>query len=70
LPHLPCMHFINDDTMKEEKILQVVNLSPDPAILVKLVEMHPMKQVFYASIVQVGVLVFLLVSISIIDVFT
>jgi len=56
--------------MKEEKILQVVNLSPDPAILVKLVEMHPMKQVFYASIVQVGVLVFLLVSISIIDVFT
>lgn len=55
--------------MKEEKILQVVNLSPDPKVLVKLVEMHPMRQIFWASIIQVSVFGFMMLSFYIIDLF-
>jgi hypothetical protein len=36
----------------EEKILQVVNLSPSESWVERIVEIHPMKQVFYASILQ------------------
>lgn len=36
----------------EEKILQVVNLSPSESWIERIVEIHPMKQVFYASILQ------------------
>lgn len=46
----------------EEKILQVVNLSPDESIVEKLTNIHPMKQVAYASIIQVCVFGFMLVS--------
>lgn len=46
----------------EEKILQVVNLSPDESIVEKLTDIHPMKQVAYASIIQVCVFGFMLVS--------
>jgi hypothetical protein len=53
----------------EEKILQAVNLSPDESIVEKLVEIHPMKQVFYASIIQVCVLGFMLGSMALIDLF-
>jgi hypothetical protein len=53
----------------EEKILQAVNLSPDESIVEKLVEVHPMKQVFYASIIQVCVLGFMLGSMALIDLF-
>lgn len=53
----------------EEKILQAVNLSPDEHIVEKLVEIHPMKQVFYASIIQVCVLGFMLGSMALIDLF-
>ena len=41
---------------KEEKLLQVVNLAPSESVIEKLVEVHPMKQVFWASIVQISVL--------------
>jgi len=53
----------------EEKILQAVNLSPDESIVEKLVEVHPMKQVFYASVIQVCVLGFMLGSMALIDLF-
>ena len=41
---------------KEEKLLQAVNLSPDESVIEKLVEMHPMRQVFWASIIQMTML--------------
>lgn len=41
--------------MKEKKILQVVNLSPSESWVEKLSEVHPMRQVFWASIIQVCV---------------
>tara|TARA_Y100000385_G_C12987017_1_gene591102 strand:- start:495 stop:686 length:192 start_codon:yes stop_codon:yes gene_type:complete len=37
---------------KEEKILQVVNLSPDESWIEKIVDVHPMKQVAIMSVVQ------------------
>ena len=37
------------------KVLQVVNLSPNESIVEKLTEMHPMRQITYASIIQVSV---------------
>ena len=43
----------------EEKVLQVVNLSPSEDWIEKVVEVHPMKQVFIMSIVQVVVLAFM-----------
>ena len=39
----------------DKKILQVVNLSPSESWIEKLVEVHPMKQITYASIIQVSV---------------
>jgi hypothetical protein len=53
----------------EEKVLQAVNLSPDVDALDKLVEMHPMRQVFWASIIQVSVLGFMLLSMFLIGQF-
>lgn len=38
---------------KEEKLLQVANLSPDESWVEKIVEVHPMKQVAIMSVVQV-----------------
>jgi hypothetical protein len=38
--------------MKEEKLLQVANLSPDIEWIEKIVDVHPMKQVAIMSIVQ------------------
>ena len=48
--------------MKEEKILQYVNLSPDVSVLDKIEEVHPMKQVAVMSVVQVLVFGFMLLS--------
>ena len=48
--------------MKEKKILQVVNLAPSESIVEKLVEVHPMKQVFWASVIQVCVFGFMLLA--------
>lgn len=42
--------------MKEQKELQIINLAPvSPSIIEKLVEIHPMKTIVYAAIVQVVV---------------
>ena len=45
---------------KEEKLLQVVNLSPDESWIEKIVDVHPMKQVAIMSVVQVLVFFFML----------
>ncbi len=52
--------------MKEEKVLQVVNLSPSEDMIEKIVEVHPMKQIFVMSIVQVVVLAFMGLSMLVI----
>ena len=41
--------------MKEEKLLQVANLSPSESMIEKIVDVHPMKQVAIMSVVQVAV---------------
>lgn len=46
----------------EEKILQAVNLSPDESMIEKLTEIHPMKQVAYASVIQICVFGFMMLS--------
>ena len=48
--------------MKEEKLLQIVNLSPSETWVEKITEVHPMKQITYASIIQVCVFGFMLLS--------
>tara|TARA_B110000858_G_scaffold144591_1_gene164195 strand:+ start:19 stop:555 length:537 start_codon:yes stop_codon:yes gene_type:complete len=48
--------------MKEKKILQIVNLSPSEDWIEKIVEIHPMKQIVWASIVQACVFGFMLLS--------
>jgi hypothetical protein len=44
----------------DKKILQVVNLSPSESWIEKIVDIHPMKQITVASIVQVVVFGFML----------
>jgi hypothetical protein len=56
--------------MKQEKILQVVNLSPSESWVEKLVEVHPMRQIFWASIIQLVVFGFMLVSFKVISLLT
>ena len=48
--------------MKEEKLLQIVNLSPSESWIERIVEVHPMKQVAVMSVVQVLVFGFMLLS--------
>ena len=55
--------------MKEKKILQVVNLAPSESIVEKLVEVHPMNHVFWASVILVCVFGFMMLSFFIIDLF-
>lgn len=50
-----------------KKILQVVNLSPSESWIEKLADMHPMKQITYASILQVVVFFFMLFMFKVID---
>ena len=52
---------------KEEKLLQVANLSPDEAWIERIVDVHPMKQVAIMSVVQVGMFGFMLFSFFVID---
>jgi len=54
--------------MKDKKLLQVVNLSPSEDWIEKLVEVHPMKQIFWASIIQACVFGFMLLSFLLISV--
>jgi hypothetical protein len=56
--------------MKQKKLLQVVNLSPSESWIEKLVEIHPMKQITYASIIQAIVFGFMLLSFWTISLFT
>ena len=56
--------------MKDEKILQIVNLSPSEDWIEKIVEIHPMKQIVWASIVQACVFGFMLLSFLMIGVAT
>ena len=53
--------------MKEEKLLQVANLSPSEDMIEKIVDVHPMKQVSIMSVVQVGMIGFMLLSFFLID---
>jgi len=53
--------------MKEEKLLQVANLSPSEDMIEKIVDVHPMKQVAIMSVVQVGMFGFMLLSFVLID---
>jgi len=48
--------------VKKKKVLQVVNLSPSESWVEKLTEIHPMRQVFWASIIQVSVFGFMLLA--------
>jgi len=41
--------------LDSKKVLQAVNLSPSESWIEKLVHIHPMKQITYASIIQVSV---------------
>ena len=38
----------------EKKVLQIVNLSPSESWVEKLTNIHPMKQITYATIIQVS----------------
>ena len=53
----------------EKKALQVVNLSPSEAWVEQLHDVHPMKQVAVASVIQVCVFGFMLLSFFIINQF-
>ena len=55
--------------MKEEKILQIVNLAPNESLVERLVEIHPMKQVFWASVIQLCVFGFMLLAFYMINLF-
>ena len=55
--------------MKEEKILQIVNLSPSEDWIERIVEIHPMKQITWAAIVQAVVFGFMMLSFTLISTF-
>ena len=44
-----------EKALDSKKVSQAVNLSPNESIVEKLTEMHPMRQITYASIIQVSV---------------
>ena len=44
-----------EKALDSKKVLQVVNLSPSESWIEKLVHVHPMRQIAYASILQVVV---------------
>lgn len=46
--------------VNNKKILQVVNLSPSEEWIERIVEVHPMKQIMIASIIQAIVFGFML----------
>lgn len=51
----------------DKKVLQAVNLSPSESWIEKLTEVHPMKQVAYASVIQISVFGFMLAAFWVID---
>ena len=54
--------------MKEKKILQIVNLSPSEDWVEKITEIHPMRQIVWATIIQSVVFGFMLLSFSMINI--
>lgn len=44
-----------EKALDSKKVLQVVNLSPSESWIEKIVHIHPMRQIAYASIVQLVV---------------
>lgn len=58
-----------DSERTQKKVLQIVNLSPDESIVEKLTEIHPMRQVFWASVIQVCVFGFMLLAFYTINLF-
>tara|TARA_B100001094_G_C18020451_1_gene714827 strand:+ start:773 stop:964 length:192 start_codon:yes stop_codon:yes gene_type:complete len=48
--------------LTQEKILQAINLAPSESMVEKLVKVHPMKQIFWASIVQICVFGFMFLA--------
>jgi hypothetical protein len=55
------------DATTEKKLLQIVNLSPSEEWMERIVEIHPMRQIFWATIVQVSVFGFMMLAFSIIN---
>ena len=47
---------------KEEKLLQAANLAPSEEWIEKVAEVHPMRQIFIMSIVQIVVVAFMGIS--------
>ena len=44
-----------EKALDSKKVLQAVNLSPSESWIEKLTQIHPMRQITYASIIQVSV---------------
>jgi hypothetical protein len=53
--------------MKDKKLLQYANLSPSESWIEKLPDVHPMRQVFWASIIQLVVFGLMLLAFYLID---
>lgn len=51
----------------KDELLRVVNLSPPKVDINKLEEVHPMKQIFWAAVIQVAVFGFMLLSFWVIN---
>ena len=47
---------------RPEKTLQVFNLAPSESWIENLTEIHPMRQIFWAAVIQVAVFGFMLLS--------
>ena len=54
---------------RQNKLLQYVNLSPSESWMERLENVHPMKQIFWASVIQISVFGFMLVSFSLINLY-
>ena len=46
----------------EEKLLQIVNLSPSEQWMERIVEIHPMRQIVWATIIQAVVFGFMMTA--------
>ena len=53
---------------RQNKLLQYANLSPSESWMEKLENVHPMKQIFWASVVQVSVFGFMLFAFWLINI--
>ncbi len=50
------------NSLTQKRILQAVNLAPNESMIDKLVNIHPMKQIFWASIIQICVFGFMFLA--------